>query len=154
MVFANRRAWVSAIICDERNQIVEVNQPAAVLFGRSIKGLIGRDISQPFAIFETPPPHMVERSVHDSKLCSAEKATWYRIESFPIMSGLSRQGTLYAIRDITPLKESEQLRQSLTNMIVHDLKQPIASVQLMLQLSIFCFYNDLIFLSLDVLLKR
>src|SRR5262249_23936288 len=37
-------------------------------------------------------------------------------------------GALLVLRDITEAKESERLRQDLTNMIVHDLRSPLSSV--------------------------
>jgi signal transduction histidine kinase len=43
-------------------------------------------------------------------------------------SGNSRGGVLIVLRDISDTKESERLRQDLTNMIVHDLRSPLSSV--------------------------
>jgi len=48
--------------------------------------------------------------------------------------GLSGNGVLLVLRDITAAKEAEQLRQDLTNMIVHDLRSPISSVMAALDL--------------------
>jgi signal transduction histidine kinase/GAF domain-containing protein len=42
--------------------------------------------------------------------------------------GLSGNGVLLVLRDITAAKQSEQLRQDLSNMIVHDLRSPITGV--------------------------
>ncbi|HEU5087476.1 MAG TPA: GAF domain-containing protein, partial [Roseiflexaceae bacterium] len=45
-----------------------------------------------------------------------------------LSSGYSQGGVLLVVRDISDTKESEQLRQDLTNMIVHDLRSPLSSV--------------------------
>lgn len=45
-----------------------------------------------------------------------------------LSSGDSHGGVLLVMRDITETKESERLRQDLTNMIVHDLRSPLSSV--------------------------
>ena len=45
-----------------------------------------------------------------------------------LSSGDSQGGVLLVMRDITETKESERLRQDLTNMIVHDLRSPLSSV--------------------------
>lgn len=45
-----------------------------------------------------------------------------------LSSGDSHGGALLVLRDITEAKESEQLRQDLTHMIVHDLRSPLSSV--------------------------
>ncbi len=43
-------------------------------------------------------------------------------------SGTKGEGALMVLRDITASREAERLRQDLTNMIVHDLRSPLASV--------------------------
>jgi signal transduction histidine kinase len=49
--------------------------------------------------------------------------------SLPVRGeGRSGNGVLLVLRDITATKESEKLREDLTNMIVHDLRSPISSV--------------------------
>lgn len=58
-------------------------------------------------------------------------------------SGDSRGGTLLAIRDITVAKESEQLRQDLTHMIVHDLRSPLSSVMASIELLVRGVSGDL-----------
>lgn len=45
-----------------------------------------------------------------------------------LSTGDSRGGALLVLRDISEAKESERLRQDLTNMIVHDLRSPLSSV--------------------------
>jgi signal transduction histidine kinase/putative methionine-R-sulfoxide reductase with GAF domain len=49
-------------------------------------------------------------------------------------SGASNGGALLVLRDITEAKESERLRQDLTNMIVHDLRSPLSSVMASIEL--------------------
>lgn len=43
-------------------------------------------------------------------------------------SGATPAGALLVLHDVTDAKEAERLRQDLTNMIVHDLRSPLASV--------------------------
>jgi signal transduction histidine kinase/putative methionine-R-sulfoxide reductase with GAF domain len=43
-------------------------------------------------------------------------------------SGAAPAGALLVLHDVTEAKEAERLRQDLTNMIVHDLRSPLASV--------------------------
>jgi len=51
-----------------------------------------------------------------------------------LRSGASSGGALLVLRDITEAKESERLRQDLTNMIVHDLRSPLSSVMASIEL--------------------
>jgi signal transduction histidine kinase/putative methionine-R-sulfoxide reductase with GAF domain len=51
-----------------------------------------------------------------------------------LRSGASNGGALLVLRDITDAKESERLRQDLTNMIVHDLRSPLSSVMASIEL--------------------
>jgi signal transduction histidine kinase/putative methionine-R-sulfoxide reductase with GAF domain len=51
-----------------------------------------------------------------------------------LSSGASNGGALLVLRDITEAKESERLRQDLTNMIVHDLRSPLSSVMASIEL--------------------
>jgi signal transduction histidine kinase/transcriptional regulator with GAF, ATPase, and Fis domain len=51
-----------------------------------------------------------------------------------LSSGESSGGALLVVRDITEAKESERLRQDLTNMIVHDLRSPLSSVMASIEL--------------------
>jgi len=53
-----------------------------------------------------------------------------------LRSGASSGGALLVLRDITEAKESERLRQDLTNMIVHDLRSPLSSVMASIELMI------------------
>ncbi|HEX9438348.1 MAG TPA: GAF domain-containing protein, partial [Roseiflexaceae bacterium] len=53
-----------------------------------------------------------------------------------LSSGGSSGGALLVLRDITDAKESERLRQDLTNMIVHDLRSPLSSVMASIELMI------------------
>ena len=58
-------------------------------------------------------------------------------------SGDSRGGALLVLRDISEAKESEQLRQDLTNMIVHDLRSPLSSVMASIDLLVRGVSGDL-----------
>jgi signal transduction histidine kinase len=51
-----------------------------------------------------------------------------------LSSGASNGGALLVLRNITEAKESERLRQDLTNMIVHDLRSPLSSVMASIEL--------------------
>jgi signal transduction histidine kinase/transcriptional regulator with GAF, ATPase, and Fis domain len=53
-----------------------------------------------------------------------------------LRSGASSGGALLVLRNITEAKESERLRQDLTNMIVHDLRSPLSSVMASIELMI------------------
>jgi len=52
-----------------------------------------------------------------------------RIHGVPIAEGSSITGWLLWIYDITPLRELERLREEFFHMIVHDLRNPAASIQ-------------------------
>jgi K+-sensing histidine kinase KdpD len=52
-------------------------------------------------------------------------------------------GALLVLRDITEAKESERLRQDLTNMIVHDLRSPLSSVMASIDMLIRGISGDL-----------
>jgi signal transduction histidine kinase len=67
-----------------------------------------------------------ERSVHPRAL------EWAALTA--LSSGASNGGALLVLRDITEAKESERLRQDLTNMIVHDLRSPLSSVMASIEL--------------------
>jgi signal transduction histidine kinase/transcriptional regulator with GAF, ATPase, and Fis domain len=58
-------------------------------------------------------------------------------------SGDSRGGALLVLRDISEAKESERLRQDLTNMIVHDLRSPLSSVMASIDLLVRGVSGDL-----------
>lgn len=60
-----------------------------------------------------------------------------------LSSGDSRGGALLVLRDITEAKESERLRQDLTNMIVHDLRSPLSSVMASIDMLIKGVSGDL-----------
>jgi signal transduction histidine kinase/transcriptional regulator with GAF, ATPase, and Fis domain len=55
---------------------------------------------------------------------------WSALKAFRSGDGMpsGSGGALLVLRDITEAKESERLRQDLTNMIVHDLRSPLSSV--------------------------
>jgi signal transduction histidine kinase len=67
-----------------------------------------------------------ERSVHPRAV------EWAALTA--LSSGASNGGALLVLRDITEAKESERLRQDLTNMIVHDLRSPLSSVMASIEL--------------------
>jgi signal transduction histidine kinase/putative methionine-R-sulfoxide reductase with GAF domain len=67
-----------------------------------------------------------ERSVHPRAV------EWAALTA--LSSGASHGGALLVLRDITEAKESERLRQDLTNMIVHDLRSPLSSVMASIEL--------------------
>jgi GAF domain-containing protein/nitrogen-specific signal transduction histidine kinase len=67
-----------------------------------------------------------ERSVHPRAV------EWAALRA--LSSGASNGGALLVLRDITEAKESERLRQDLTNMIVHDLRSPLSSVMASIEL--------------------
>jgi signal transduction histidine kinase len=67
-----------------------------------------------------------ERSVHPRAV------EWAALTA--LGSGASNGGALLVLRDITEAKESERLRQDLTNMIVHDLRSPLSSVMASIEL--------------------
>jgi signal transduction histidine kinase/transcriptional regulator with GAF, ATPase, and Fis domain len=67
-----------------------------------------------------------ERSVHPRAV------EWAALTA--LSSGASSGGALLVLRDITEAKESERLRQDLTNMIVHDLRSPLSSVMASIEL--------------------
>jgi len=52
-----------------------------------------------------------------------------RVHGVPIAEGSSITGWLLWIYDITPLRELERLREEFLHMIVHDLRNPAASIQ-------------------------
>ena len=58
-------------------------------------------------------------------------------------SGDSRGGALLVLREITEAKESERLRQDLTNMIVHDLRSPLSSMMASIDLLVRGVRGDL-----------
>lgn len=60
-----------------------------------------------------------------------------------LRSGASNGGALLVLRNITEAKESERLRQDLTNMIVHDLRSPLSSVMASIELMIKGIAGDL-----------
>jgi signal transduction histidine kinase/putative methionine-R-sulfoxide reductase with GAF domain len=60
-----------------------------------------------------------------------------------LSSGDSSGGSLLVLRDITEAKESERLRQDLTNMIVHDLRSPLSSVMASIDLLVRGVTGDL-----------
>jgi GAF domain-containing protein len=60
-----------------------------------------------------------------------------------LSSGDSGGGSLLVLRDITEAKESERLRQDLTNMIVHDLRSPLSSVMASIDLLVRGVTGDL-----------
>ncbi|MFL5803047.1 MAG: GAF domain-containing protein [Roseiflexaceae bacterium] len=75
--------------------------------------------SAPFASGELNPISAHLRSVEWSALKALGSG-----DEAPFGPG----GALLVLRDITEAKESERLRQDLTNMIVHDLRSPLSSV--------------------------
>ena len=80
--------------------------------------IIGREV---FASGE-----LNERSVHPRAV------EWAALTA--LSSGASNGGALLVLRDISEAKESERLRQDLTNMIVHDLRSPLSSVMASIEL--------------------
>jgi signal transduction histidine kinase len=82
-------------------------------------GLVAVSQGQHFASGELNPSNRQLPSVAWNAL-PAQASDSYN----PLIPG----GTLLVLHDITEAKESEQLRQDLTNMIVHDLRSPLSSV--------------------------
>lgn len=66
-------------------------------------------------------------------------------------SAESSGGALLVLRDITEAKESERLRQDLTNMIVHDLRSPLSSVMASIDMLVKGISGPLVSTQRDVL---
>ncbi|WP_448601331.1 ATP-binding protein, partial [Thermoflexus hugenholtzii] len=123
-------------------EVVEINRAAARLL--SLDGepssWVGRSVSDLLCDLKGRRPELARglvrylrawrRSPESRPAVELEAGPYaLRIHGVPIAEGPSVMGWLLWIYDITPLRELERLREEFFHMIVHDLRNPAASVQ-------------------------
>lgn len=128
-------------------RITIVNQSGAAMFGYEGERLLGESIDMLFAEHEARIPHW---RTPDSRSTFNQRGELTAISSegqtFPVQvsyssihePGQQHAGQVWVIRDISEEKRVERMKEDLVGMLTHDLRNPILSLQKVLQL----IFND------------
>lgn len=128
---------------NDGNRITVVNQAGGRMFGYEVEQLIGESIQTLFADHDstlarwwsTGPKPSFNRRMEMTAICADA-------QTFPVQVSLSainnsneqNAGHVWVIRDISEEKKLERMKEDLVGMITHDMRNPILSVQRVLQL--------------------
>ena len=124
-------------------RITIVNQAGVKMFGYETVQLIGESIRKLFAEDDSKIPQWKNP---DSRLSFNQRGELTAISSegqtFPVQvsfsaigdAGQQNTGYVWVIRDISEEKRLERMKEDVVNMITHDMRNPIISLQNVLQL--------------------
>ena len=124
-LFAVLRSVPDGLVVVEGGLVCLANGPAARLWGLSpgeIAGLSLRTLAERGPDL-TP---LVDASPHFSGPVEVRlRGRIYEMSTTPVVD---REGVVVLFRDVTEARQVEQLREDLTNMLVHDLRSPLTSI--------------------------
>ncbi len=120
-----------------------INQAGAKMFGYEIGQLIGKSVK---ILFAEDDSRIAQKWKQDSGLSFNQRgeltAVCFEGKTFPVQvscsaindAGRQNNGYVWVIRDISEEKKLERMKEDLVNMITHDMRNPILSMQKALQL--------------------
>ncbi len=129
---------------DAAGRVILANPPLERLLGRPAGELLGRDFHQSVPLQHPSQPDMIAQVLRSS--CASFNLDMVLRnaagEDIPVRVGCgsipgpdgSPNGAVVILHDIRYLREIEGLREDLSNMLVHDLKGPLAAVASTIQL--------------------
>ncbi len=120
-------------------RITIVNQAGARMFGYEIDKLIGESVLILFAEDDSKIPQWRNPDSNQrgelTAICSGGQSFPVQISCSAINdAGQQNNGYVWVIRDISEEKKSERMKADLVDMITHDMRNPILSMQKVLQL--------------------
>ncbi len=133
-------------------RITILNQAGVKMFGYETEELIGESIRKLFTEDDSKIP---QRKNLDSRLSFNRRGELTAISSegqtFPVQvsfstiddAGQQNNGYVWVIRDISEEKRLERMKEDVVNMITHDMRNPIISLQNVLQLIVNGTVGDL-----------
>ncbi len=127
---------VGLIITDTEGHILSVNPRMVELFEQPAKNMVGKNIKNILPNLALPLPLRKER-VNERYECSAESANG-RNRYFEVSVkefGESKQKSwIVSLLDVTERRVMEQLKQEFLQMVTHDLRSPLSSIALYIEL--------------------
>jgi PAS domain S-box-containing protein len=124
-------------------RITIVNQAGAKMFGYETEHLVGESIRMLFAEDDSRIPHWRNPDSRSSLNQRSElTAICSEGQTFPVQvsfsaineAGHQNAGHVWVIRDISEEKRLERMKEDLVGMITHDMRNPVLSLQKVLQL--------------------
>ncbi len=126
------------VIIDREGQIIDLNEKAGEVFGGTTEELIGSSwfsvLAEAEAEIGIPWEELWERDQVETEMSleRSEGTLVYEVQMTPIEYG-GRPAIEWIGHDITERVELERMRDDLAQMIVHDLRNPLANVVSSLQ---------------------
>ena len=131
-------------VVDGAGRVTLVNPALERLAGRPAGEMVGRPFREAIPLDYGPPPCAIDQVLRGTS-SACEEDVWLRSlagEEVPVRLGCGALpgdgeqpgGAIIVLRDIRYLKEVERIREDLTQMLIHDLKGPLASISSTIQL--------------------
>ena len=123
------------IVFDPHGRIVDLNPAARQMLGLGQGELVGRlagEVVRPAEVLALcgTPAEGGPGAVAETLVALGEGQRWLRALALPLMTGRGRAaGRILILRDVTREQTAEQLRQDLTYVTVHDLRNPLNVVE-------------------------
>jgi PAS domain S-box-containing protein len=123
------------IVFDPHGRIVDLNPAARQMLGLGQGELVGRlagEVVRPAEVLALcgTPAEGGPGAVAETLVALGEGQRWLRALALPLMTGQGRAaGRILILRDVTREQTAEQLRQDLTYITVHDLRNPLNVVE-------------------------
>jgi len=123
------------IVFDPHGRIVDLNPAARQMLGLGQGELVGRlagEVVRPAEVLALcgTPAEGGPGAVAETLVALGEGQRWLRALALPLMTGRGRAaGRILILRDVTREQTAEQLRQDLTYITVHDLRNPLNVVE-------------------------
>jgi NtrC-family two-component system sensor histidine kinase KinB len=132
------------IVTDAQGRIVHLNKTAAVLFGTAAR-IVGTPIGQ--VVSDRRIVEAVDRAIHQESVSAAEDEAGfvpltvgeaqrtYRLRTTPMRDEeATLLGAVVVLEDITHLRELDRLKTEFIGVASHELRTPVTSLQLSVQL--------------------
>jgi PAS domain S-box-containing protein len=123
----------AVVVTDLDGNIAIANRAARLAFGWSGDEIVGQPAAEAFP-FAQPFADLLGRAALESQPASAEIDSGAGRTYAATVSPVAGVGRAAVMRDITYLKELERVRSELVGTAAHDLKSPLASIQLAVDL--------------------
>ncbi|MEJ2209589.1 MAG: histidine kinase N-terminal 7TM domain-containing protein [Anaerolineae bacterium] len=123
------------IVLDPHGRIVDLNPAARQMLdlgpGEMVGQLVGEVVQPPEVLALCPAPDEGgPDSVAETLIALKKGQRWLRVSALPLMTQRGRaEGRILIFRDVTREQTAEQLRQDLTHITVHDLRNPLNVVE-------------------------
>lgn len=123
------------IVFDPHGRIVDLNPVARQMLGLGQGEMVGRlagEVVRPAEVLALcrTPAEGGPGAMDETLVALGEGQRWLRASALPLMAGRGRAaGRILILRDVTREQTAEQLRQDLTYVTVHDLRNPLNVVE-------------------------